>query len=66
MIATSVHVKVGSYNNSKMTTMITAMMNNRATITPMTGPIALLLLLPLSAFDCCGELTMYTVNIHYM
>ena len=46
-----------------MTTMITAMMNNRATITPMTGPIALLLL-PLSAADCCGELTMYTVNIH--
>ena len=65
MIATSVHVKVASYNNSKIATMITAIMNNRATITPMTGPIALLLL-PLSAVDCCGELTMYIVNIHYM
>ena len=65
MTTTSVHVKMGSYNNSKMATMITAMMNNSATITPMTGPIALLLL-PLSAVDCCGELTMYTVNIHYM
>ena len=65
MIATLVHVKVRSHNNSKMTTMITAIINNRATITPITGPVALLLL-PLSAADCCGELTMYTVNIHYM
>ena len=62
MTATSVHVKVRSYNNSKMTTMITAMISNRATITPMTGPIALLLLLlPLSTVDCCGEPTTYTV-----
>ena len=57
------HVKLISYSSSKMTTTITAMMNNRATITPMTGPIALLLLLPLSAVDCCGELTICTVNI---
>ena len=42
--------------------MITAMMNNRATITPMTGPIALLLLLPLSSVDCCGDLTICLVN----
>ena len=55
-------VKVISYSSSKMTTMITAMMNKRATITPMTGPTALLLL-PLSAADCCGELTIRTVNI---
>ena len=62
MTATSVHVEVASYNNSKMTTMITAMINSRATITPMTGPIApLLLLLGLSAVDCCGKPTTYTV-----
>ena len=36
--------------------MITAMMSNRATITPITGPAALLPLL-LAPVDCCGEVT---------
>ena len=46
-----------------MTTTITTMMSNRATITPTTGPIApLLLLLLLPAVDCCGELTMIIVQ----
>ena len=34
---------------------ITAMMSNRATITPITGPAALPLLL--APVDCCGEVT---------
>ena len=49
-------VKVTTYNSSKITMMITTMMSNRATITPTTGPTALLLLL-LSALDCWDDLT---------
>ena len=48
--------KVISYNSSKITMMITTMMSSRATITPTTGPTALLLLL-LSALDCWDDLT---------
>ena len=50
------HCLIVSYNKSKITMMITAMMSNRATITPMTGPTALLPLL-LAPVDCCGEVT---------
>ena len=49
-------LKVTSYNNSRITMMITTMMSKRATITPTTGPTALLLLL-LSALDCLDDLT---------
>ena len=42
-----------------MTTAITIIISNRATITPTTAPIALLLLLLPSTIDSCGELTIY-------
>ena len=49
-------VKVVSYINNKIIMMITTMMSIRATITPTTGPTALLPLL-LSAADCWDNLT---------
>ena len=49
-------LKEVSYTKSKITTTITTTMSRRATITPTTGPTALLLLL-LSTGDYCGEAT---------
>ena len=51
---------ITSYSSSTTTTMITAMMTNNATITPTTGPTALLPLLPLLSWvEACEPTIQY-------